>query len=89
MYASLLKLWEEIIFSDEFWFVSLIYCMVSSQGQTLEMMSVVGTPLKSPMARSPLKSPAPDKALEEVKFAFKQCQEEFDRYRTEMKEQVR
>lgn len=63
--------------------------MISTQGQTLEMTSVVSTPLKSPMARSPLKSPAPDRALEEVKFAFKQCQDEFDRYRTEMKEQVR
>lgn len=63
--------------------------MISTQGQTLEMTPVVSTPLKSPMARSPLKSPAPDRALEEVKFAFKQCQDEFDRYRTEMKEQVR
>ncbi|XP_062610005.1 nucleoprotein TPR-like [Saccostrea cucullata] len=61
-------------------------------GQVLETTSTAAvTPLKSPMLRSPLKSPAhvPDKALEEVKSAFKQCQEEFDRHKTEMKEQVR
>ncbi|XP_061166094.1 nucleoprotein TPR-like [Saccostrea echinata] len=61
-------------------------------GQVLEMTSTTAvTPLKSPILRSPLKSPAhvPDKALEEVKSAFKQCQEEFDRHKTEMKEQVR
>ncbi|XP_078317960.1 uncharacterized protein LOC111118796 isoform X2 [Crassostrea virginica] len=59
-------------------------------GQAMEMTSsVVMTPLKSPIGRSPLKSPAPDKALEEAKSAYKQCQEEYEKYRTEMKEQIR
>lgn len=68
------------------WAIFLIF----SQGQAMEMTSsVVMTPLKSPIGRSPLKSPAPDKALEEAKSAYKQCQEEYEKYRTEMKEQIR
>jgi hypothetical protein len=51
--------------------------------------SAANTPLKSPIPKSPLKSPAPDRALEEAKAAFKLCQEEFERYKTEMKEQVK
>ncbi|XP_048761418.2 nucleoprotein TPR-like isoform X2 [Ostrea edulis] len=80
----------ESIVRQRDYYRSLLQQKEDGYGQVLEMTtSAINTPLKSPIAKSPLKSPAPDRALEEAKAAFKLCQEEFERYKTEMREQVK